>query len=119
MDADVIFIFYMQVRTVAPAAVLANAKIRTYASEAKAQPTEVVGILEAKIRGIAEEGSLAETGRVLSIGWVGIPSANQGCWGFGSWYEAYRDGIARVHGLYNVQAEELVEWVIPGQWIYG
>lgn len=51
-----------------PAAALTSARIRTYASEAKAQPTEVVGILEAKIRGIAEEGSLSETGRVLSIG---------------------------------------------------
>ena len=70
---------HIQARAVVPAAVLANAKIRTYASEAKAQPTEVVGILEAKIRGIAEEGSLAETGRVLSIGWVGIPSANTMC----------------------------------------
>lgn len=26
----------------------------------------------------------------------------------------HSDGIARVHGMANVQAEELVEYVIPG-----
>ncbi|KAI1815321.1 ATP synthase subunit alpha [Poronia punctata] len=60
---------------------------RTYA-EAKASPTEVSSILEQRIRGVAEESNLAETGRVLSVG----------------------DGIARVHGMANVQAEELVEF---------
>lgn len=62
--------------------------IRSYASEAKATPTEVSSILEQRIRGVQEENSLAETGRVLSVG----------------------DGIARVHGMSNVQAEELVEF---------
>ncbi|KAF2850724.1 ATP synthase-like protein subunit alpha [Plenodomus tracheiphilus IPT5] len=62
--------------------------IRTYASDAKATPTEVSSILEQRIRGVQEENSLAETGRVLSVG----------------------DGIARVHGMNNVQAEELVEF---------
>ncbi|CAO2656949.1 Nn.00g057520.m01.CDS01 [Neocucurbitaria sp. VM-36] len=62
--------------------------IRTYASDAKASPTEVSSILEQRIRGVQEENSLAETGRVLSVG----------------------DGIARVHGMNNVQAEELVEF---------
>jgi len=62
--------------------------IRTYAAEAKATPTEVSSILEQRIRGVQEENSLAETGRVLSVG----------------------DGIARVHGMSNVQAEELVEF---------
>ncbi|CBX95643.1 Alpha subunit of the F1 sector of mitochondrial F1F0 ATP synthase [Plenodomus lingam] len=62
--------------------------IRSYASEAKASPTEVSSILEQRIRGVQEESSLAETGRVLSVG----------------------DGIARVHGMNNVQAEELVEF---------
>lgn len=75
-------------RTIVPAASVVNAQIRSYANEAKASPTEVSSILEQRIRGVAEEASLAETGRVLSIG----------------------DGIARVHGLQNVQAEELVEF---------
>ncbi|KAF9699835.1 hypothetical protein EKO04_002183 [Ascochyta lentis] len=61
---------------------------RAYASDAKATPTEVSSILEQRIRGVQEENSLAETGRVLSVG----------------------DGIARVHGMNNVQAEELVEF---------
>jgi F-type H+-transporting ATPase subunit alpha len=61
---------------------------RTYAADAKASPTEVSSILEQRIRGVQEESNLAETGRVLSVG----------------------DGIARVHGMANVQAEELVEF---------
>ncbi|EUC47637.1 hypothetical protein COCMIDRAFT_89489 [Bipolaris oryzae ATCC 44560] len=61
---------------------------RFYASDAKAAPTEVSSILEQRIRGVQEETSLSETGRVLSVG----------------------DGIARVHGMNNVQAEELVEF---------
>jgi len=61
---------------------------RSYASDAKAAPTEVTSILEQRIRGVQEESGLAETGRVLSVG----------------------DGIARVHGMNNVQAEELVEF---------
>lgn len=60
---------------------------RSYAS-AKAAPTEVSSILESKIRGVSEEANLDETGRVLSVG----------------------DGIARVFGLNNCQAEELVEF---------
>ncbi|KAJ5581013.1 ATP synthase subunit alpha [Penicillium hetheringtonii] len=66
----------------------ASKQVRSYASEAKAQPTEVSSILEQRIRGVQEEAGLAETGRVLSVG----------------------DGIARVHGMTNVQAEELVEF---------
>ncbi|KAI1202043.1 P-loop containing nucleoside triphosphate hydrolase protein [Nemania serpens] len=72
-------------RNAAPAAL--NIQARSYA-DAKASPTEVSSILEQRIRGIAEESNLAETGRVLSVG----------------------DGIARVHGMANVQAEELVEF---------
>jgi F-type H+-transporting ATPase subunit alpha len=72
-------------RNAAPAAVNAA---RFYASDAKASPTEVSSILEQRIRGVQEESGLAETGRVLSVG----------------------DGIARVHGMANVQAEELVEF---------
>ncbi|KAE9967111.1 Alpha subunit of the F1 sector of mitochondrial F1F0 ATP synthase [Venturia inaequalis] len=67
---------------------VARHAIRTYASDAKASPTEVSSILEQRIRGVQEEAGLAETGRVLSVG----------------------DGIARVHGMNNVQAEELVEF---------
>ncbi|CCJ28254.1 unnamed protein product, partial [Pneumocystis jirovecii] len=54
----------------------------------KALPTEVSSILEERIRGLSTEANLSETGRVLSVG----------------------DGIARVYGLNNVQAEELVEF---------
>ncbi|KAK9478182.1 P-loop containing nucleoside triphosphate hydrolase protein [Lipomyces japonicus] len=60
---------------------------RGYA-DAKAGPTEVSSILEERIRGVTADVNLAETGRVLSVG----------------------DGIARVHGLNNVQAEELIEF---------
>ncbi|KAH6898815.1 P-loop containing nucleoside triphosphate hydrolase protein [Thelonectria olida] len=72
-------------RNAAPAAF---SVARSYASDAKASPTEVSSILEQRIRGVQEESGLAETGRVLSVG----------------------DGIARVHGMANVQAEELVEF---------
>ncbi|KAG0691215.1 Alpha subunit of the F1 sector of mitochondrial F1F0 ATP synthase [Pichia californica] len=81
------------IRAAAKQALAVNAKIarplaaRTYAS-AKAQPTEVSSILESKIRGVSEEANLDETGRVLAVG----------------------DGIARVFGLNNCQAEELVEF---------
>ncbi|KUL86481.1 hypothetical protein ZTR_08118 [Talaromyces verruculosus] len=76
-------------RVAAPSPFAAGAKqVRSYAAEAKASPTEVSSILEQRIRGVQEEAGLAETGRVLSVG----------------------DGIARVHGLNNVQAEELVEF---------
>ena len=49
---------------------------------------EVSSILEQKIMGAETSSDLEETGRVLSIG----------------------DGIARVYGLRNVQAEEMVEF---------
>lgn len=41
---------------------------RSYATETKAQPTEVSSILEQKIRGVQEDTGLAETGRVLTVG---------------------------------------------------
>jgi len=79
----------LQSRITTPAPFNAAAKqVRSYAADAKASPTEVSSILEQRIRGVQEEGGLAETGRVLSIG----------------------DGIARVYGMSNVQAEELVEF---------
>ena len=45
-------------------------------------------ILEQRIMGFADKVELEETGRVLTIG----------------------DGIARVYGLKNIQAEEMVEF---------
>lgn len=44
--------------------------------------------MEQRIEGQAMQANLEETGRVLSIG----------------------DGIARVYGLKNIQAEEMVEF---------
>merc|ERR1739846_69986 len=55
---------------------------------AKATSAEVSSILEERILGAAPVSNLEETGRVLSIG----------------------DGIARVYGLKNIQAEEMVEF---------
>lgn len=49
---------------------------------------EVSSILEERILGKTASADLEETGRVLSIG----------------------DGIARVYGLKNIQAEEMVEF---------
>eukprot|EP00069_Balaena_mysticetus_P005757 bmy_18259T0 len=62
-----------------------------HASNSRLQKTgtaEVSSILEERILGADISVDLEETGRVLSIG----------------------DGIARVHGLRNVQAEEMVEF---------
>ena len=60
-----------QVRTVAPnARKAATNPFRSYASDTKPAPTEVSSILEQRIRGVSEEASLAETGRVLSVGYV-------------------------------------------------
>ncbi|KAI8060722.1 ATP synthase subunit alpha [Gongronella butleri] len=61
--------------------------LRAYAT-AKPTTSEVSSILEERILGSSSEANLQETGRVLSIG----------------------DGIARVYGLKNVQAEEMVEF---------
>merc|ERR1712001_680799 len=55
---------------------------------AKAGAGEISSILEERILGAAPAANLEETGRVLSIG----------------------DGIARVYGLKNIQAEEMVEF---------
>merc|ERR1712142_975624 len=55
---------------------------------AKAGSGEISSILEDRILGAAPAVNLEETGRVLSIG----------------------DGIARVYGLKNIQAEEMVEF---------
>jgi len=54
----------------------------------KPTTSEVSSILESRILGSDKQSDIQETGRVLSIG----------------------DGIARVYGLKNVQAEEMVEF---------
>merc|ERR1712088_953536 len=56
--------------------------------KSKAASAEISSILEERILGSAPKANLEETGRVLSIG----------------------DGIARVYGLKNIQAEEMVEF---------
>ena len=54
------------------------------------QAAEISAILKAQIKNFGQDAEVAEVGRVLSVG----------------------DGIARVHGLDNVQAGEMVEF--PG-----
>lgn len=54
----------------------------------KVSAAEISSILEERILGAAPKANLEETGRVLTIG----------------------DGIARVYGLKNIQAEEMVEF---------
>lgn len=54
-----------------------NGAARFYAADAKASPTEVSSILEQRIRGVQEESGLAETGRVLSVGYVWSSGARQ------------------------------------------
>lgn len=75
---------FRSMRFIARPAIVAGGRF----ASTKAQPIEVCSILEEKIRGVSDETSLNETGRVLSVG----------------------DGIARVFGLNNIQAEELVEF---------
>jgi len=75
----------VQASKILPAAQLAARKIHT---SNVAKTAEVSTILEERILGAAATSNLEETGRVLSIG----------------------DGIARVYGLKNIQAEEMVEF---------
>lgn len=62
-------------------------RLKRFAST-KSTASEVSAILEEQILGSSASAEVHETGRVLSIG----------------------DGIARVYGLKNVQAEEMVEF---------
>ncbi|KAF2354762.1 ATP synthase F1 complex alpha subunit [Trinorchestia longiramus] len=80
----------VQVSKVLPAVGVAPRWISTTGRAAKATSTsaETSTILEERILGAAPKTDLEETGRVLSIG----------------------DGIARVYGLKNIQAEEMVEF---------
>ncbi|KAJ2711302.1 Alpha subunit of the F1 sector of mitochondrial F1F0 ATP synthase, partial [Coemansia spiralis] len=75
-------------RAAAPAAVRALSTSAAAQAGAKPAASEVTSILEDRILGAANKVDLQETGRVLSVG----------------------DGIARVYGLKNVQAEEMVEF---------
>ncbi|CAG5089123.1 Similar to blw: ATP synthase subunit alpha [Cotesia congregata] len=68
-----------------PAAAIASRKYHVSCSRRSA---EISAILEERIMGSAPKANLEETGRVLSIG----------------------DGIARVYGLKNIQADEMVEF---------
>ena len=54
------------------------------------EASEISAILKEQIQNFGQEAQVAEVGQVLSVG----------------------DGIARVHGLDNVQAGEMVEF--PG-----
>ncbi|KAJ2846839.1 Alpha subunit of the F1 sector of mitochondrial F1F0 ATP synthase, partial [Coemansia erecta] len=75
-------------RAAAPAAVRALSTSVPVKAGAKPAASEVTSILEERILGASNKVDLQETGRVLSVG----------------------DGIARVYGLKNVQAEEMVEF---------
>jgi len=70
----------------ASAAIVASRHLST--AQPNQATAEVSSILEERILGVESVASLEETGRVLSIG----------------------DGIARVYGLKNCQAEEMVEF---------
>jgi len=80
----------MAAKQTAAAVNVAVRKLSTTApvAGAKAASGEISSILEDRILGAAPAANLEETGRVLSIG----------------------DGIARVYGLKNIQAEEMVEF---------
>merc|ERR1712112_60953 len=69
---------------------VASRKLSTSCKQnaAKTSAGEITSILEERVLGAAPAVNLEETGRVLSIG----------------------DGIARVYGLKNIQAEEMVEF---------
>merc|ERR1712179_427836 len=78
-------------KNAAQAASFVAAKQLSTSSPATAEKqgaAELSSILEQRILGTAPSEDLTETGRVLTIG----------------------DGIARVHGLRNIQAEEMVEF---------
>ncbi|KAJ2133102.1 Alpha subunit of the F1 sector of mitochondrial F1F0 ATP synthase, partial [Coemansia sp. RSA 921] len=79
---------YGPARAAAPAAIRALSTTAPAQAGSKPAASEVTSILEDRILGAANKVDLQETGRVLSVG----------------------DGIARVYGLKNVQAEEMVEF---------
>ena len=78
-------LFKQVARVVIPASHVAARKLHL---SAPSRGAEISSILEERIMGAAPKADLEETGRVLSIG----------------------DGIARVYGLKNIQADEMVEF---------
>lgn len=81
----IIFLCQIAAKAAYPAASLAARKFHVSSTQRAAEITQV---LEERILGSAPKADLEETGRVLSIG----------------------DGIARVYGLTNIQADEMVEF---------
>lgn len=85
-------VFRLLTKNVGQTAKVAAPAARTFVTSAVraggAGASEISSILEQRIQGHTSSAELEETGRVLSIG----------------------DGIARVYGLKNIQAEEMVEF---------
>ncbi|XP_037081071.1 ATP synthase subunit alpha, mitochondrial-like [Pollicipes pollicipes] len=75
-------------KTSLPIVQVASRKFSASSQQHAANSAEISSILEERILGTSVKADLEETGRVLSIG----------------------DGIARVYGLKNIQAEEMVEF---------
>ncbi|XP_043233873.1 ATP synthase subunit alpha, mitochondrial-like [Amphibalanus amphitrite] len=75
-------------KTSLPIVQVASRKFSASSSQHAAGSAEISSILEERILGTSTKADLEETGRVLSIG----------------------DGIARVYGLKNIQADEMVEF---------
>ncbi len=74
----------------------AAVQARTYAADAKASPTEVSSILEQRIRGVQEESGLAETGRVLSVGYVEPGQTRVAGMRFFQWINLPRHNVERL-----------------------
>jgi len=85
-------VFRLLTKNVGQTSKVAAPAARTFVTSAVraagAGASEISSILEQRIQGHSSSAELEETGRVLSIG----------------------DGIARVYGLKNIQAEEMVEF---------
>jgi len=85
-------VFRLLTKNVGQTSKVAAPAARTFVTSAVraagAGASEISSILEQRIQGHSSSTELEETGRVLSIG----------------------DGIARVYGLKNIQAEEMVEF---------
>ena len=84
LKISIINYLFQVTKQTAALGVLANRQFNTSTTQhAGATSAEISSILEERILGSAPKANLEETGRVLSIG----------------------DGIARVYGLKNIQAE--------------
>lgn len=80
--------FFFPPQVVKSAYPVASIAARKFHVSTQQRSAELSSILEERILGAAPKSDLEETGRVLSIG----------------------DGIARVYGLNNIQADEMVEF---------